>query len=83
MAEVSGAGGAAVLGCSFNEIKSPGGVPLGVVDCIATERTVYQMSLVSFFHTYMLEKRKATFGSWGTLPFADGALNFSLKLDSI
>ena len=58
MAEVSGAGAgaAAFPGCSFNDIKSRGGVPSGVVECIATERTVYQRSLYADFHAYMLVK---------------------------
>ena len=63
IAEVSGAGigAAAVPGCSFNEMKSRGGVPLGVVDCIATDRTVYQKSLL-LYNAYLLETRDLSVG---------------------
>jgi hypothetical protein len=44
IAEVSGVGAAAgaIFGGSFNDMKFLGGVPVGVVERIATETTKYQ-----------------------------------------
>lgn len=76
--------GAVLPACSFNGMKSLGGVPSGVVDLTATET---EQSIRS--HDYgeiseiSLFCKKLKNDDWRVLPFELEAFNFSLKLESI
>lgn len=74
--------GAVLPACSFNGMKSLGGVPSGVVDLLTA--TEAEKSIRS--HDYgesSLSCKKFKNNNWRVLPFELGAFNFSLKLESI
>lgn len=70
----------AVVGCSFNEMKSlGGGFPSGVVDLVATDQNKVSEAMITKSPCFV----KFETDVWRFLPFKPGAFNFSLKLLSI